>query len=98
MDLDSGGKNEVKVRAARRAIGSPQASVMRFHDGSADAKSDVSAMMFGGKEGVENLVRLLRREPTPVSLTDTTSCSIDLSAVAFNYLFLRRSIPPALMR
>jgi hypothetical protein len=44
---------------------------MRFHDGSADAKSHAGAMRFDGKEGVEDLVRLLRRHPTPVSLIES---------------------------
>ena len=36
---------------------------MRFHNGSADAKSHASAMGFGGKEGIEDLIHLLCRQP-----------------------------------
>jgi hypothetical protein len=46
MDLDFGGKGEVKACTARRVVGSPQAAAMRFHNGSADAKSHAGAMRF----------------------------------------------------
>ena len=48
---------------ARRIGASPQAAAMRFHDGAADAKSHAGAVNFGGKEGIKDLVHLLRRQP-----------------------------------
>jgi hypothetical protein len=36
---------------------------MRLNDGTADAKSHARPLGLGRKEGVENLMRLLRREP-----------------------------------
>jgi hypothetical protein len=39
MDLDFGGKGEVKACTARRVVGSPQAAAMQFHNGSADARA-----------------------------------------------------------
>ena len=36
---------------------------MRFNDGAADGQSHADPMRLGGKEGVEDLVRLLRRQP-----------------------------------
>jgi len=48
---------------------------MRFRDGAADAKSHASSMKLRGKERVEDPVRLLPGSPTPVSLTDTVTCS-----------------------
>src|SRR6202171_2893734 len=50
----------MKACAARRVIGSPQPATMRFHDRTADAKSHTRAMTLGGKEGVEDLICLLR--------------------------------------
>src|ERR1700675_1987275 len=35
---------------------------MRFYDGAADAKSHAGAVSLSGKEGIEDLVRLLRGE------------------------------------
>jgi len=48
---------------------------MRFDDGAADAKSHAGAVGLGSKEGIEDLVRLLRGSPTPVSPTETSRCS-----------------------
>jgi hypothetical protein len=59
MDLDFGGKAEVKACAARRSIGSPQAAAVRFHDGTADPKAHAGAVRLGGKKGIKDLVRLL---------------------------------------
>src|ERR1700730_3413376 len=59
LRLDFGVQGEVKTCAARRVAGSPQAATMRFNDGAADPKSHASAVRFGGKERIEDLVRLL---------------------------------------
>jgi hypothetical protein len=36
---------------------------MRFNDGTADPKSHAAPVRFGGKEGIEYLIRLLRGQP-----------------------------------
>src|SRR3981189_1559409 len=56
-------ENEVKTRAARRIVGSPQTTAMRFNYGAADGQSHADPMRLRGKEGVEDLVRLLRGQP-----------------------------------
>src|SRR5271154_4566239 len=63
MSLDIGWQSEVKTRAARRVVLSPQAAAMRFDDVPADAQSHAGAMKLGGKERIENLIRLLRGQP-----------------------------------
>ena len=55
-----GGQRELKCRAPLLINTSPQATAMRLHNGSADPKSHPSAVWFGGKERIEDLVRLLR--------------------------------------
>src|SRR5438309_9008096 len=65
MLLHSGGQNEVKTCAARRVVGGPQAAVMRCNDGTADRQSHTSAVNLRGKKRIEDLVRLLRRQPHP---------------------------------
>ncbi len=61
--LALGGQGEAKVCAARGVVGSPQAATIRFDDGSADAKSHAGPVGLGGKEGIEDLLRLLRGQP-----------------------------------
>ena len=61
MSLDFDGQRQAKARATRRIVGSPQAAAMRFNDGAADSKSHAGAVRFGGKEGIKDLARLLRR-------------------------------------
>src|SRR6266446_8226611 len=61
--VDVDGQAEGNTCAARRVARSPQASAMRFNDRSADAKSHAGAVRLGGKECVEDLVRLLRGQP-----------------------------------
>src|SRR5947207_11375242 len=65
VGLAFGGKGETKACAARRIVGSPQAAAMRFNDGAADGQSHTGAMPLGGKESIEDLVRVLRRQPYP---------------------------------
>src|SRR5438270_922883 len=60
MRLDFAGEREIKACATRTVVFSPQATAMRFNDGTADAKSHAGAMELGGKEGIKDLVRLLR--------------------------------------
>ena len=60
MSLDFGWQSEVKTRAARSIVLSPQAAAMRFHNRSADPQSHTSPVKLGGKERVENLIRVLR--------------------------------------
>jgi len=43
--------------------GGPQAAVVRFNDGAANAKSHAGAVSLRGKERIENLVRLLCGQP-----------------------------------
>src|SRR6266850_1495010 len=62
MCLDFAGERKIKVCATRRVVFSPQATSMRFNDRTADAKSHAGAMELGGKEGIKDLVRLLRRK------------------------------------
>src|SRR6266566_1794128 len=62
MGLDFRGKREIKACATRTVVFSPQATAMRFKDGTADAKSHAGAMELGGKEGIKDLVRLLWRK------------------------------------
>src|SRR6266566_1551762 len=62
MCLDFRGKREIKACATRRVVFSPQATAVRFKDGTADAKSHAGAMELGGKEGIKDLVRLLWRK------------------------------------
>jgi hypothetical protein len=62
MDFDFGGNSDVKACTARRVVGPPQAAAMGFHDGAADAKSHAGAVRFGSKEGVEDVIRVLRWE------------------------------------
>src|SRR5258708_17612121 len=62
MGVDVGGQSKVKTCAARRVVGSPQAAAMRFNDGSADAKPHAGAVLVGRKEGLKDLIRLLRRK------------------------------------
>ncbi len=59
------GQSEIKTCPTGKVVDSPQASAMRFNDGTADAKSHTGAMRLGGKEGIEDLVRLLRRQARP---------------------------------
>ena len=63
MCVDVGGQSKVKTCAARRVVGSPQAAAMRFNDGSADPKPHAGAVLFGRKEGLKDLIRLLRGQP-----------------------------------
>src|SRR6266404_3111439 len=63
MCLRFGRQREVKTCAARGVVASPQAATMRFDDGAADAKSHAGPKGLGGKEGIEDLVRLLWRQP-----------------------------------
>src|ERR1700739_3532596 len=73
MSVDSGSKvyspsfgvvrqRELKNCAARRIVYCPQTAAVRFHDGAADPQSHTRAVGLGGKEGIEDLVRLLRRK------------------------------------
>src|ERR1700682_705072 len=61
--LDFARQGEVKTCAARRVVGSPQAAAMRFNDGAADRQSHTRPMKLRAHEGIEDLVRLLRRQP-----------------------------------
>ena len=63
MLLDFGRQADVKTRAPRRVATSPQAAPVRFHDGSANAKSHAGPVSLRGKERIENLFRLLCRQP-----------------------------------
>src|SRR6266481_8042325 len=53
----------MKTSATRRVVSSPQAAAVRFNDGAADPKSHTGAVSLSGKEGVEDLLRLLRGQP-----------------------------------
>src|SRR6202521_1879134 len=64
MGLGFDGESEMKTCPARRVVGSPKATAMRFNDGAADPKSHTGAVSLGGKEGIEDLVRLLRGQPS----------------------------------
>src|ERR1700682_48925 len=63
MGLGFDGESEMKTCPAGRVVGSPQAAAMRFNDGAADPKSHAGAVSLSGKEGIEDLVRLLRGQP-----------------------------------
>src|SRR6202521_1927954 len=63
MGLGFDGESEMKTCPARRVVPSPQAAAIRFNDGAADPKSHTGAVSLGGKEGIEDLVRLLRGQP-----------------------------------
>ena len=60
MDRDFSGKGKVKGCAAGRVVGSPKAAAMRFDDRPADPKSHARAVPLGGKEGIKDIVLLLR--------------------------------------
>src|ERR1700716_1430601 len=62
MGIGFDGQGEMKTCTTGRIVLGPQAAAMRLHDRPADPKSHAGTMRFGGKEGVENLVRLRRRE------------------------------------
>src|SRR5882724_9682331 len=59
MSLYFGGQREIKACATRRVVFSPQATAMRFKDGTTDAKPHAGPVELGGKEGIKDLVRLL---------------------------------------
>ena len=63
MRLDFCGEGKEKASAAGRLVDRPQASTMRFDDGTADPKSHAGPLRLGGKERIKDLIRLLRREP-----------------------------------
>src|SRR6266849_3223497 len=63
MLLDFGRQADVKPCAPWRVATSPQAAPVRFHDGSANAKSHAGPVSLRGKERIKDLVRLLRRKP-----------------------------------
>jgi hypothetical protein len=65
-----GRQGETKACSARGVVSSPQAPTMRFDDGAADAKLHAGTVRLGGKEGVEDLVRLLPGKPLCRSITD----------------------------
>ena len=60
MGRDRGGQGELKSCAARRVVGSPQPTPVRFNNGAADPQSHARAVSLGGKERIKDLVRLLR--------------------------------------
>src|SRR5712671_3422244 len=59
MYLNFCGQSEIKTRATGRVGGSPQAAVMRFNDRSADGESHTCSIKLGGKNRIEDLLRLL---------------------------------------
>jgi hypothetical protein len=48
---------------AAHLVGSPQAAAVRFNNGAADPQPHARAVSLGGKERIEELVLLLRRQP-----------------------------------
>src|SRR6202044_15592 len=63
MSLSFGREGEVKVRAARGIVNSPQAATVRFNYGAADPKSHAGAIRLGGEKRIEDLVQMLWGQP-----------------------------------
>lgn len=57
------GQSETKTSPSGRIVGGPQAAAMGLNNGAADPKSYAGAVNLGGKEGIKDLVRLLRCKP-----------------------------------
>jgi PIN domain len=67
-------QGEVERRATPAVAVGPDLSAMRFDDRLADCEAHTAALWFGGEEGIEDLVRCSGRQPTPVSLTEISTC------------------------
>src|SRR5208337_3365862 len=58
-------QSEVKCRTPFRVSRCPQATTMRFHNRTADRQAHAGTLRLSGEKCVEDLIRVLRREPYP---------------------------------
>src|SRR5260370_40325695 len=63
IGLGFGGESEMKTCSARRVVGGPQAATMRFNARAADTESHTDSLDLRCKRCINDLVRLLRRQP-----------------------------------
>ncbi len=69
MGRDRSGQGELKGCTAPGSAGGPQAPAVGLDDRTADGQPHTSPVIFGRKECIEDLFRLLRRK-SPTGITD----------------------------